>query len=170
MPGCCGKEARTEGLDLVLAEAKERLEFEFQYWRHLDGRYSILLTMTGLVLTVLISAITGNRHSDLNEAERILITGTVALLIAALAFFMWGFIRMRNVQSAPDPVTLLAEYLEKPVEETKRDVVDAVVYAWVQTNRLVQRKALLLKMGGAAFFAGIVLLGTLLLLQTFLWR
>lgn len=169
MPGTA-EENQAAGLDLVLAEAKDRLDFEFRYWMHLDSRYSILLTMTGLVLTMLIGFGASERHGISTYAERYLVTGTIALLITALAFFMWGFIRLRNVKSAPDPVTLLGEYLDAPIEHTKRNIVDAIVYAWSETNGLVQKKAFFLKIGGTAFFSGIVLLGVLLLLQTCVWR
>jgi hypothetical protein len=145
-------------LDLAFDAALERLEFETNHFKHVESRFTTLLSGVAIVLSIFLG-LTSATVFDITclDLTGYLALGIATLLISASLIFFWGLVFMRNIKSAPQPEHILDYYLDLQPEELKYEIARYKVKAWKQVNNLLLKRVRLLKIGSGLFVLSAIL-------------
>ena len=123
-----------------------------------DGRLRLLLGFVGAVFVAVLAFIS-NRAGDLAGTTIGLVVAAILLLMlsAVLAGLAW---LPRDVYMPPEPLHLRQKYLHKPAREVVLAVVDTMVEAYNDNQRIINEKLGAFKRAAASLAVAVFLMAT----------
>lgn len=157
-------------LDIVFTLTKERIEAQLAQVDAIDAKINFILGAATAVISagLLVQGLTSSAHcslltNKLLQSLPIIALFTSYLLTALLAFFAY---RLNTYKGVALPETLFDQYLSEPINTTKAEVSKYMVEAYKHNNRLIKRKAFCAQFSLIALFIEVVVLASVVLLQT----
>lgn len=143
-------------LGLVYEEAKYVLNIQLDQIDKLDTKAGLILGAGGVILTIL-----------LGEGSPVATSGTLingvllagGLLITLSLFFAIWALRVRHYTITPNPYVMRTEYVGRPLEAVKLQVLDNLVGAYQKNDGLIESKAKSVRRAWRFLAFGVIAIG-----------
>jgi hypothetical protein len=145
-------------LELISRHVERQLDLQWGHWDVIDGRLRLLLGFVGAVF-VAVLAFVSNGAGDLANATIGLVVAAILLLMlsAVIAGLAW---LPREFDRPPEPLHLRQKYLRKPVQEVLLAVVDTMVQAYNDNQRMIDEKLAAFRYAAVGLTVAVFLMAT----------
>ena len=147
-------ELELPSIDIVLEEARRRLDFQFDQLNGLVTKSGIVLGVSGIIFTLLVTHILGQSSIPPNL---FLFTTTLILIFASLVLSFVPIYIMKW-DRPPNLNRLRDYYIVKDVGTTKLNVIDKCIEAVDNNKKLIDKLFCLIKCSYILLLIGLILL------------
>lgn len=130
---------RTTTIEFVLSEITTSIDKQMSWVDSIDKKAVALLTLGSALITIL-PAIAA-RLSDTDAAWRLISLVLPGLVYVVAMWSLWDAFKPRVWGLVPDPPLLQAHWLDSPVEEVRRIIIQAIAEAYESNQRQIDVKA-----------------------------
>ena len=138
-------------IDFVLSEITTSIDKQMSWVDSIDRKAVALLTLGSGLITILPAIAT--RVADPGASWRLASLVLPGVIYVLAMWFLWDAFKPRTWGLVPDPPLLQAHWLDSPVEEVRRVIIDAIAEAYGSNQSQIDAKAR--SLGRAAALIGI---------------
>ncbi|MFQ5878868.1 MAG: hypothetical protein ACE5IZ_01665 [Dehalococcoidia bacterium] len=126
-------------IEFVLSEITATIDKQMSWVDSIDRKAIALLTLGSALITILPAIAT--RLSDGDASWRLISLVLPGAIYILAMWFLWGAFKPRAWGLVPDPPLLQAHWLDSPVEEVRRIIIEAIAQAYESNQRQIDAKA-----------------------------
>jgi|SRR5215212_8313579 len=127
------------GLDFVFDQILAQLDAQERRWQDMDGRLRLVLGLIGVVFAAAGVFARGTGSASLLPFRVGLVAGiAVGLYLVAGAAVVWAY-HAKAFDRPPNPSDL-RDYMTTDTREAKREVLDTIVLAYTENERIIAMK------------------------------
>lgn len=141
-------------IDIVLHEARRKLDFQFEQLDGLDMKSGIIIGVSGVVLALLVTNLLSPSNAIPNDS---LLRASLISIFASLVISLVSII-IRKWKRPPNIETLRLKYIVKPTDETKLRIIDISMAAADKNKTQIDMRIRLLKCSYGILGAGLGML------------
>jgi len=149
-------EQELPSIDIVLDETRRTLDFQFEQLDGLDTKSGIIMGITGVIITLLITALIG-KPDLFDEVWLKILTALVVGVLFVSLFLSYMNIRISKWSKPPEIITLRTDYIVKDMQETKQKTMDTMLTAIKENDKVLDRRINLFKCSYHILFVGLVI-------------
>lgn len=147
-------EPELPGIDIVLDEARRKLDFQFERLNRLNTKSSMLLGIAAVILTLLVTTLLGKQDTVGNS---LLIKVALAPIFTSL-ILSYLTVSISEYDRPPKLERLREHYISKDAEKTKIRIIDISIDAIQKNEGLIEKKVRLIKWSYVIFAMGLGIL------------
>ncbi|MGD0794704.1 MAG: hypothetical protein ABR958_03810 [Dehalococcoidales bacterium] len=150
-------------IDIVLDEARRRLDFQFEQLDGLNNKSGILLGVAGVIFTLLVTNLLDKSHTadNLVLAKTALVPIFVSLVMSFVPMYIITWDRPPNLDRLRD------YYIVQDTEHSKLNVIDECLRAVDKNQKLLDKLFRLIKYSYILLLIGLALLA--IWIGTIIW-
>ena len=133
--------------DFVLSQITASLDRQASLFDSIDRKAAALLALGGGLVTILPA--TATRIVDFDASWRLVSLALPWAIYVVAIWFLWDAFKLRIWGVAPDPPLLKAHWLDRPVQEVRRAIIDAMVDVYGSNQSQIDAKARSLRKAAA---------------------
>jgi len=145
-------EEQYPSIDIVLDEARRKLDFQFQQLDGLDTKSGTLLGINGVLMALLITGVIEYSH----QPNIILVKLALAPIFISFILSLISIIT-RNWDNPPKLKYLRSKYIDKNAVETKLSIIDIFIEAVENNTGRIQFKISLWRLSYVTLALGVIL-------------
>ena len=125
-------------IDFVLSEITTSIDKQMSWVDSIDSKAVALLTLGSGLITILPAIAT--RVADPGASWRLTSLVLPGVIYVLAMWFLWDAFKPRTWGLVPDPPLLQTHWLDSPVEEVRRVIIDATADAYTNNQLQIDRK------------------------------
>jgi len=126
------------GLDFIFEQTVAQLDAQERRWQDMDGRLRLVLGLIGVVFAAAGVFARGTGSALLPFWVGLTADVAVGLYLVAGAVVAWAY-HAQNFDRPPNPLAL-REYMTTDPREAKRELLDLIVLAYADNERIIMMK------------------------------
>lgn len=147
-------EQSSPSIDIVLDEARRKLDSQIGQLYALDTKSGIILGIAGVILTLLVTTLLGKQDTAVNSS---LIKSALAPIFVSLILSFIS-ITIRTYARPPKLERLRSRYISKDTKETKKFLIAALLNGVNNNEKLIGTRMRLVKYSYVALAIGVGIL------------
>jgi hypothetical protein len=147
-------EPELPSIDIVLDEARRKLDFQFERLNRLNTKSGMLLGIAAVILTLLVTTLLGKQDT---VGRSLLIKVALAPIFTSL-ILSYLTVSISEYDRPPKLERLREHYISKDAEKTKIRIIDISIDAIQKNEGLIEKKVRLIKWSYVIFAMGLGIL------------
>ena len=128
-------------IDIVLDEARRKLDTQFEQIDGLDTKAGIILGIAGVILALLVTTLLGKQDTVVNSFIILIKVALASIFISLILSFL--AISLSKYGGTPKLERLRNYYMSKDAEKTKKMLVDTYLQSTDENKKLIEKKVCL---------------------------